>query len=182
MRLDDKQVSVLKGMALGMAIALGIVVLGSYLNPFGYQEPPAPDSISRLNVVATSCIIPALFLAVAIGRLARHRFFTPEDIDSGSSSGDSEEAQILQSLLQNTLEQTLLASMVYCAWAFVMPATWLSTVPIAAMAFGLGRILFFAGYQKGAPARALGFTLSFYPSIIMLIAIIGMLISNITAG
>lgn len=174
MQLTEKQYGVLKGMMLGMCIALGIVGLGSYLNPLGY-----PESLSltrKLNVVALSCIIPALFLAIAIGRLAKHRFFTPEDIDGGGLSRGSEESSVLQSLLQNTVEQTLLAALIYLVWSLVMPATFLSTVPLSAVAFGLGRILFFTGYKKGAPSRALGFTLSFYPTVIMLFGIIGTLI------
>ncbi len=174
MQLTEKQYGVLKGMILGMCTALGIVGFGSYLNPFGYQE--SLSLTGKLNVVALSCIIPALFLAIAVGRLAKHRFFTPEDIDGGGLSGGSEESRVLQSLLQNTVEQTLLALPVYWAWSAVMPATFLSTVPLAALAFGLGRILFFTGYKKGAPSRALGFTLSFYPTVIMLFGIIGTLL------
>ena len=174
MRLTKKQNGVLKGMGLGMSIALSIVCLGSYLNPFGYQESISLSS--QLNVLASSLLVPAFFLAIAIGRLAKHRFFTPEDIDGGGLSVGSKQARVLQSLLQNTVEQTLLASLVYCAWLAVMPATFLSTVPIAALAFGLGRILFFTGYHKGAPSRAIGFTLSFYPALVMFVGIVGTLL------
>jgi hypothetical protein len=31
--------------------------------------------------------------------------------------------------------------------------------------FGLGRLLFLLFYARGAPARALGFTLTFYPTV-----------------
>lgn len=174
MPLTEKQIGVLKGIILGAFTAVCIVGLGSYFNPFGYQEPL--NSIDKLNVAILSCIIPAVFLAASIGRLAKHRFFTPEDIDGGGLSNGSPQAALLQSLLQNTFEQSLLASLVYCAWSVVMPVTSLSVVPIAALAFGLGRILFFAGYKKGASSRAIGFTLSFYPAIIMLATIIGTLI------
>ena len=174
MPLTEKQTGVLKGIILGALIALCIVGLGSHLNPFNYQEPL--NTTGKLRVAILACIIPAVFLAASIGRLAKHRFFTPEDIDGGGLSNGSAQSLLLQSLLQNTFEQTLLASLVYCAWSIVMPATSLSVVPIAALAFGLGRILFFTGYKKGAPSRAIGFTLSFYPSIIMLATIIGALI------
>lgn len=174
MSLTQKQFGVLKGMILGASIALGIVGLGSYLNPFSYQE--SLNHIDKFSVAVLWCLIPTVFLAASIGRLAKHRFFSPEDIDGGGLSDGTEQAKLLQSLLQNTIEQTLLASLVYCAWSVVMPATWLSVVPISALAFGLGRILFFMGYDKGAPSRAIGFTLSFYPSITMLIVMIGTLL------
>lgn len=174
MPLTEKQAGVLKGIIIGASIALCIVFLGAYLNPFGYSE--SLDVIDRLSVAILSCVIPAAFLGASIGRLAKHRFITPEDIDGGGLTKGTEQANILQALLQNTFEQTLLATLVYFAWSIVMPATWLSVVPIAALAFGLGRLLFFRGYKKGAPSRAIGFTLSFYPSIIMLISIVGFLI------
>ncbi|MFA7555425.1 MAG: MAPEG family protein [Spongiibacteraceae bacterium] len=174
MRLTEKQNAVLKRMIFGMLIALSIVVMSSYLNPFGYRE--SISLTNKLNVLALSAIIPILLLAIAIGRVARHRFFTAEDIDGGGLSIGSEQAKVLQSQLQNTVEQTVLASLVYYAWSIIMPATFLSTIPIAALAFGLGRILFFAGYKKGAPSRAIGFTLSFYPTIVMIIGMIGTLI------
>lgn len=174
MRLTEKQKGVLKGMVFGMTIALSIVVLGSFLNPFDYQASISLSS--KLNVLSLSLSVPAFCLAIAIGRLAKHRFFTPEDIDGGGLTEGSEQAKVLQSLLQNTVEQTLLASLIYCSWLAVMPATALSTIPLAALAFGVGRVLFFIGYDKGAQSRALGFTLSCYPSMAMFIAIIGHLI------
>ncbi|WP_242482515.1 MAPEG family protein [Thiocystis violacea] len=77
----------------------------------------------------------------------------------------------LQTLLQNTLEQFSIALIAYLSWAVAMPAAWMSVIPLAAMTFAIGRILFFAGYKKGAPSRALGFTLTFYPSVLMLLGV-----------
>lgn len=174
MSLTLKQAGVFKGILVGVPIALSIVFLGAYLNPFGYSE--SLSEIDRLSVAILSSIIPAIFLAVSIGRLAKHRFFSPEDIDGGGLTHGTEKAKVLQSVLQNTLEQSLLALMVYLIWSVLMPASSLSVVPIAALCFGIGRLLFFKGYTSGAPARALGFALTFFSSNAMLITIIGYLI------
>jgi hypothetical protein len=171
--LSKKQLGVLKGMMVGIVCALAIVLLGASMNPFAYDD--LLSTIDRLSIAIMSGVIPVIFLAVSIGRMAKHRFFTPEDIDGGGLSVGTERAIELQSLLQNTMEQVLFAIIVYCAWSVVMPVAWLSVVPIAAIAFGLGRILFFVGYKNGAPSRAVGFTLSFYPSMAMLIGIVGMM-------
>jgi len=45
----------------------------------------------------------------------------------------------------------------------------------AAILFVFGRILFWRGYARGAPARALGFALTFYPTLAMLLTIGGRL-------
>lgn len=167
MPLTDKQRGVIIGMSLGGAIALLLVSGGIILNPFAFDYLSTGD---RLYVVTASCLAPGFFLMLSIGLLARHRMLTPEDIDGGGLREGTPRAKELQAVLQNTLEQAVLAIFAYFAWAFILPPTWLSVVPLAAIAFAIGRVLFMRGYAKGAPARALGFTLSFYVSATMLTA------------
>jgi len=45
-------------------------------------------------------------LLICIARLAKHRFFTPEDINGSALTSGTERARLLQALLQNTREQT----------------------------------------------------------------------------
>ncbi len=115
----------------------------------------------------------ALWLGISIGLLARHRFFTPEDIDGGGLIPGTETANILQATLQNTLEQTVLAVLVHLAWAALMPVSWMSAIPAAVVLFLCGRVLFVRGYRGGAPSRAVGFALTYYPSVLMLVFVIG---------
>jgi len=172
MSLSNKQRGVLKGVLIGIVSSLAVVLLSASMNPFNYGETLGTSD--RLSVAVASSILPAIFLAFSIGRIAKYRFFSPKDIDGGGLSDGTPQIKVLQALLQNTLEQVLLAVLVYCSWAVIMPSAWLSAVPVAAIAFALGRILFFTGYSNGASSRAIGFTLSFYPSIVMLI---GMLVA-----
>lgn len=180
MPLDVKQQGVLRGMLIGAACALAILALGSWFNPFSF--PPILSDISRLSIAVKASVLPAIFLVIAIGRLAKHRFFTPEDIDGGGQSQATAQAQLLQSLLQNTLEQLAIALVAYCAWAIVMPAAWLSVVPLAALAFAVGRVLFFVGYKRGAPSRAAGFALTFYTSVAMLVTVAATLLVQLVCG
>jgi MAPEG family len=170
MTLSEKQRGVLRGMAIGALAAVLLIVLGVVLNPFGYR--PDVTISERLSIALKASAFLCLFLAVSVGRLAQHRFFTPEDIDGGGLTMGSDRAKLLQSILQNTLEQSVLAVFVYLSWAILMPWSWLSVIPLAAIAFGVGRILFFSGYRHGAPSRAVGFTLAFYPSLGMLACIL----------
>ena len=114
-------------------------------------------------------------LVINIALVANHRFFTPEDIDGGGLSAGTARVRLLQSMLQNTLEQTVLATAVHLIWASVMPADWQAAIPAAALLFAVGRVLFWRGYARGAPSRALGFGLTFYPSVAMLALIVGRL-------
>ena len=173
MALTAKQSGVLHRMLVGLLLALAIVIGSGTWNPMGFPAGMSP--VDRLMVAAQCALVPGLFMIIAVARMARQRFFSPEDIDGGVTATDTPRAQLLQTLLQNTLEQSLIALLVYLGWALTMPATWLSVVPVAALAFAIGRILFFLGYEKGAPSRALGFAMTFYPSVVMMIALGGAL-------
>lgn len=167
MRLTDKQTGVFKGMVAGLAITLASLGLAI----FALKPPVPPGEASLAHAIKWDTLIIAC-LAINVALLARHRFFTPDDIDGGGLTKGTPAAQILQSTLQNTLEQTVLALGVHAVWSSVMPLTWQLAVPAASILFIVGRILFWRGYAKGAPARALGFGLTFYPSVVMLLAIV----------
>ena len=173
MKLTQKQAGVLSRIIVGAIVAIAIVACGSFLNPFSLDT--SLGIAGRLSLAIQYLLLPATFLVFSIGRLAKHRFFTPEDIDGGGFSDDSEQARSLQSLLQNTVEQFCIAASIYLAWAVVMPGQTLSVIPLSAIAFSVGRVLFFTGLKGGAPSRALGFALTFYPSVAMLISMLGYL-------
>jgi uncharacterized membrane protein YecN with MAPEG domain len=161
------------GAATGVAItiaALGVVAL---MHPFASVFSM---STGRVQVVALSVLAPALALAVSIARLATHRFRTPQDIDGSGLTSGTDQAKLLQALLQNTLEQLALALPVYVAWGALAPAHLVEVVLMAALLFLLGRVLFFWGYRRGAPGRALGFALTFYPTVFLLVSTIVMIV------
>jgi len=153
-----KQLGVAAGMALGLAITVAALTWP--------HLPPGPvDPGSRAGAWLGCDLIAGFWLLFAVARLARHRFFSPDDIDGVLGPG-SPRAKVLQSLIQNTLEQTVLAGIAYGAWLMIpSPELPTSTAWIAVGCFCLGRFLFFMGYERGAAARALGFALTFYPTV-----------------
>lgn len=170
MALTVKQRGVLKGIVAGAAITFVVIVGAILVGP----TPISPEASAgeRLAFAIWADAFIALWLAISIGMLARHRFFTPEDIDGGGLSVGSETANVLQSTLQNTLEQSVVAVLAHLAWSILMPVSWISAIPAAAFLFVCGRVLFALGYRGGAPSRALGFALTFYPSVLMLMLVI----------
>ncbi|MEZ5590575.1 MAG: MAPEG family protein [Gammaproteobacteria bacterium] len=172
--LTEKQQGVLCGMVTGLVatvLALGLAILIAPAALIPQQGYPATLAHAlQWDVLLVIC------LAANIALLARHRFFTPEDIDGGGLTRGTPQAQVLQATLQNTLEQAVLGLAIHLIWAATMPQSWQAAVPVAAIFFFIGRILFWRGYARGAPARALGFTLTFYPSVVMFVLILGRLI------
>ena len=163
-----KQKGVLKSLLTGMFLSIAMIVIGSFCNILTINTT---NISSKLAIAFTALLLPGIFLVISVGRLAKHRFFTPDDIDGGGLTVGTEKAKSLQAIIQNTLEQFCIAMIAYTGWAVIMPNDSLSVIVYASIAFSIGRILFFIGYNNGAPARALGFTLTFYPSVIMIITI-----------
>ncbi|MEZ4448361.1 MAG: MAPEG family protein [Nannocystaceae bacterium] len=167
--MTSKQQGVLRGMLAALALVLGGLGLAVALRPAALL-PDGDDPGSRLAWAAAWLLPAALCLVITIGRLARHRFRTPDDIDGSGLTQGTEDARLMQAVLQNTLEQVLLAALTYGAYAARMPRGWLAALPAAAALFLVGRLLFIAGYRRGAPGRALGFALTFYSSVVLAIA------------
>ena len=168
MTIDSTQKGVARGMAT--AVAFAIVFAIAYVLQWPSFSQVSVDS--RLKLAALAALAPAAVLFVCIARLAKHRFTTPQDIHGSALTEGTDRAKLLQALLQNTLEQTVLAVPVYLAAATVFPARLLPLVAAAAALFVVGRILFFRGYASGAPSRAAGFGLTFYPTVGLLISVV----------
>ncbi len=164
-RFTESQRGVAVGMAAGFCISAACLAAAAGSGMLGGFRP---ERGLRLSWFALSALAPALTLAVAIGRLAAYRFRSARDIDGSALAEGTDKARLLQSLLQNTLEQLALALPVYAAWSACAPVRWLMAMPVAAALFVLGRTGFFCGYRRGAAARSLGFALTFYPTLMLL--------------
>ncbi|GIC75764.1 MAPEG family protein [Moritella sp. F3] len=171
MALSSKQSGVFKGMLTAMLASIVTIVVAIVFDPLNYYQLELVSE--RLAVLGLSLILPILFLIASVGRLAKFRFFSPEDIDGSGLTSGTNEVMVLQSLLQNTLEQFVIAFGVYTAWCLLMPSSWLSVIPLCSILFAIGRCCFFKGYKNGAPARAFGFALTFYSTVVLFFVLLG---------
>lgn len=169
--LGAKQRGVLRGMATGASVTVAALGLAIVASPQALM--PDDGLAAALAHALRWDLLIAGWLAVNVGVLARHRFVTPEDIDGGAVMEGTPRARGLQAMLTNTLEQSVLAVAVHGGWAVTMPRSWQAAVPVGATLFLVGRLLFWRGWARGAPARAVGFSLTYYPSVTMLFLIAG---------
>ncbi|GGY87516.1 MAPEG family protein [Pseudoduganella plicata] len=163
------QRGVLRAMAAGFVMSVVALVLSALVRPSN-ALPGMP--YSHLQVLALASLAPTVTLAACIARLAAHRFHTPEDLDGSGLTAGTATAKLLQAQLQNTLEQLVLALPVYAACVALGPAYCRNPVLAASVLFFCGRLLFFAGYRRGAAGRAFGFALTFYPTVVLLAGMI----------
>jgi len=169
MELTNKQKGVIRNVipaAVLTVAGLGGVSLLLPLNMLPLDEPGA-----RIAWALQWALLPVLALMVSIMRVANHRFSSPEDIDGSGLTDGTPQVRVLRAILQNTLEQAVLAVAAYAIWAAAMPYGWLRAIPIAALLFVAGRVLFADGYVRGAPGRAVGFALTAYPTFGLLVAV-----------
>lgn len=158
-----------RGVAFGMARAAGLALLVLAAAAYLGLKAPTPALAERVAATLRVDLLVVFWLAAAIANVARLRFFSPVDIAGSSGAQESEAVRRGRAVLQNTLEQAALALPVHLALAVLLE----SAVPVVtalALLFCLGRAAFWRGYAKGAPARAFGFALTFYPSLIGLLA------------
>lgn len=152
-------------MALGGAIT--VATLAAAWSVGDYR-----DLADRLMVAATAGAIVAAWLAAAIARVAFLRFTSPTGIDGAAvESEEPPDLRMARAILSNTLEQMALALPACLAVAVLIDS---GGAVIAALAglFSAGRLLFWSGYAEGGPARALGFALTSYPSVVALAGVL----------
>jgi hypothetical protein len=163
--LSSEQRGILKGMLLGAILPASPILSGAWL----IQVPRSPEAAGHLVWIVPFVVILALPLAAIIAAIARHRFFHAAVIDGGNDPADRW-LMAARAVLQNTLEQTVLATLVFLALAILLPPAWLGILPAAALWFLLGRAIFAFTYVRGAAARSFGFASTFYPTLAGLFA------------
>ncbi|ARD23631.1 MULTISPECIES: MAPEG family protein [Shewanella] len=168
-KLSSKQSDVSLSVVIGVIVSFLVVAYGALANPLEYTEPQS--LVERLTIYAYGLILPALAFIFAAGRVLLRRFNTTQT-HIRSAFEESEKTRHLQNVLQNTLEQFCIVLSVYFLWTFIMPAEFMSLIALLSIVFFIGRIIFISGYEKGSATRALGFSLTFYPSVLSVGAII----------
>ena len=155
--MTHEQRQVLAGMAAAVALTAVALLAAYFLSKSGADT---------LRLSAPEASAPAaLALVYCIGAIARKRFFHTDVIRGAAYDKPGSEVAVDKAVLQNTLEQTVLAAVAYNGLAAVLPSLAPVLLPVLVSLFLIGRILFIAGYAKGAGGRAFGSALTFYPTV-----------------
>lgn len=156
-----------RGVALAMASALAIAIL--VLGIVATTNAAAQTFVARLRFAIRADLFVIVWLAAAIANVARLRFFSERDIAGSSAEAGSAKVRIAGSILQNTFEQVGLAIVAHLIVAATFQRSNALIVALVCL-FAIGRLLFWAGYKRGAKGRAFGFALTFYPTALALLA------------
>lgn len=124
------------------------------------SEAIVPAAYAPVFVVMLVALVEYFWFSIAVGR-ARYRYGVKAPATSGN-----EDFERVYRVQMNTLE--LLAIFLPALWAF---ALFISPVWAAGLGvvFIVGRLLYFTGYVKAADKRSVGFGLSMFPTLFLLI-------------
>ena len=130
--------------------------------------PEATDIPGRLVFVAQWLLVPGLTLLLCVVVTMGTRFLSQEAFD-GTRTPKSRFMETNLRVTQNTLEQVVLAVIAWVGLAFTLSAEQLGILPVLAALFGVGRFLFWVGYQIAPIARAVGFGLTAVPTAVAML-------------
>lgn len=161
-----------RGVALGVlaAAAFATLVVSAAWASGDRWLPRIDDFAARLALALRLDLAVLFCLAVSIGRVAGQRFRSAEDIGGSVSPSESAAVRRSRAILQNSLEQTVLAVPAHLALASVLPPDRMAVLAALVALFVAGRVAFAIGYSRGAAGRAFGFGLTVYPTIGALVA------------
>jgi|HubBroStandDraft_6_1064221.scaffolds.fasta_scaffold196934_2 hypothetical protein len=160
--MSRKQVYVLAGMTLAVAVLALLWARGA--QHLSLPLPDGDDFAARLAFAGRWLALPGFSLVAGLAVAANRRFFLPDAID-GTRTPQSRSLEINLRYNQNTLEQTVLAAIAWTGLALALPHERLALIPMLALVFVVARALFWIGYLMAPWARALGFALTFYPTV-----------------
>ena len=157
-----KQLLVLMGM---IAAAIVVFLLWTRLPLLPFPTPVGDDAATRIAFAAHWLLLPGLALLAGVLGLASRRFFVADAID-GTRTPESRSLEINLRYNQNTVEQVILAAIAWSGLALQLSHDRLTLIPALAILFLAARAIFWIGYLIAPWARALGFGLTFYPTVI----------------
>lgn len=162
--LNSEQRRVLRGMVLAMATTVAVLMFGGMLAwPI---LPVLPGVADRLSFALRCDLLVVIWLVAAVAAVARGRFFSAADIDGAAFGPSGGRIALASAVLQNTLEQVVLAVTVHLGLASLLRGREMVLVPLLVGLLCAGRLAFWMDYRHGAGGRALGFGLTFYPSVL----------------
>ena len=154
----------LMGAAGALAAAVTLALLWWFRDAFAGPGPMSVDAGGRLEYMLTWLLLPGLSLLVGVWAAARRGFH--RDAIDGTRTPASPALEINLRYNTNTVEQVLLAAIAWAGLALKLPSEMLFVIPMLAVVFFVGRMLFFVAYLIYPIARVYGMVLTIVPTMI----------------
>jgi len=130
---------------------------------------PADDTASRLAFAVGWLLVPGWCLLAGVFGASRRGFYG--DAIEGTRTPSARTLEVNLRYNQNTIEQTILATIAWLGLAITAPHDQLILIAGMAILFAVGRVTFWIGYLIHPMARTFGMTLTVIPTIIAFAAL-----------
>lgn len=158
---DREQGSILWQSAAALLVAGAVLAAGYRWLPPEALGASGPMPVAGRLAFALKWDLPVLlWLAGCVGSVSEERFWNPADRKGSAYSKPSPAIVVRLAVLQNSLEQTVLAIGAHLVLAALLRGAELVLIPLLVLLYLLGRASFAAGYAAGALGRAFGMALT----------------------
>ncbi|MBD3847321.1 MULTISPECIES: MAPEG family protein [Bosea] len=158
---SSDQMGIIRGSAAALTLAAIVLTAGYvWLPPGLLRLNPEMGLGERVAFTLKADILMFLWLAGCVGAVSRGRFYSPADIRGSAFGQPSPAIAVRAAVLQNSLEQTVLAFGAHLTLAALLRGPELVLIPLLVALFLAGRVAFAFGYAKGASGRAFGMALT----------------------
>ncbi len=156
---EKKAIAVRSGLAIGITAA-GLAAAWLWLPPSLLGVEAGMTTADRLAYALKWELPVFLWLAGCLRLVASIRYRSDADRAGAAYGPPSARLAVPAAVLQNSLEQTVLAVGAHLILATVLRGEELVVIPVLVTLYLLGRATFAAGYANGAAARAFGMALT----------------------
>ena len=179
MKFSPDQLAIVRASALAFLVCAPTLVAAYVWAPtslFGLGETA---SVAERLAFTLKLQLPLfLWLAGCVRAVSSGRFRSPVDIRGSAYGPPSEAIAVRAAILQNSLEQTVLAVGALLILATVLRAEELALIPALVILFMFGRITFALGYSKGPGGRAFGMALTGLSIVASLVISAGLIVAG----
>lgn len=161
MTYDREQRTIMVHSAIAVLLAAAILVAGfAWLPPERLGLTDAMDEGERIAAALKADLFILIWLAACVQAVARGRFYSPADRPGSAFAPPSPAIAVRSAVLQNSLEQTVLALGAHLTLAVLLRGSELVLIPLLVALYLVGRLAFAFRYAQGAAARAFGMALT----------------------
>ena len=144
--------------------ALGFIFVITVMLPSWFFLINNKSTNSTISIVASIMCYPAILLIALVLNIGMRRFAGDENIRDG---GRSNLLKVHQSLLSNTMEQTLIFLLFMVFFSFALPIQHIYMIYVTTFLFIIGRVAFIIGYLVFPIYRAFGFAVTMLPCVVL---------------
>lgn len=161
-----ERIAFLRDTVIAVALSLAVILIGC--NYVIYKMPPLPTVADRIVFTLRFLCLSMLPLVGGIIYVGNLRFIFIQTPKSDVSAMLEETLDRHTYCLQDTFLQTFVHCVIMLSLSTFLEESAMKLTPILTILFILGRVAFWVGYVHRPLARAFGFALTFFPTLLSL--------------